>query len=68
MEWIKCSERLPQYNIHVLATDGKMQWVAVRWTDGLNEYFNSYICTCCNFDEGDFKAKYWMPLPEPPKE
>lgn len=60
MEWIKCSERLPEKNGCYLTFDGEMV-VAIydvsteHWIfDG--EGFGKYIFT------------HWMPLPEPPKE
>lgn len=79
MEWIKCSDRLPE--------DAK-SWdtfiVAYAWTDAiLNQgetkiqsdvaVFNAYHKLFCNsngepIDDNETKVIAWMPLPEPPKE
>lgn len=66
MEWIKCSERLPEEQIDVLVAcvDEGNSFIAIdhlaqdRFTDG-----TPLIWYCA----GDI-VTHWMPLPEPPKE
>ena len=58
MEWIKCSEKMPIDNEHVLVTDGV--GMEVSWNrDGdwkkLRHIFSEDVT-------------HWMPLPEPPSE
>ena len=67
-EWIKCSDRLPNYDIDVLATNIECDrmWVASRWINCGLDYFTPTICTCC--DNFNYKAHYWMPLPEMPND
>ena len=59
-EWIPVSERLPEYDNDVLATDGENIYVAYYW----NKYWNSNDDRCCL----ELPVKAWMPLPEPYKE
>ena len=60
MEWIKCSERMPERDGRYLAFDGEIVTVDYNaahevWSiDG--EGFNKNVFS------------HWMPLPEPPKE
>lgn len=65
--WINVKDELPSYNQYVLATDGEFYWISMRWNDGKQDHFKSYICTCCNM-ECTFEATYWMQLPSLPEE
>jgi len=67
MEWIKCSGRLPELNIPVLAFANGLIFVAERWSNGEREFFKSVICTCW-YEEYNQKITHWMPLPECPKD
>lgn len=67
-EWIKCSERLPEPNIEVLAyvkaktaksTFGP--FFAIRKNRELHPWQYLDGDTCFS------KVTHWMPLPEPPK-
>ena len=79
MEWIKTSERLPEYEKRVLI---RMKYdfeilIAIRCVDGWqaimpemgeikgNAYYDGF------FKDDQREAvivEYWMPLPEPPKD
>jgi hypothetical protein len=58
--WIPVSERLPEYDNDVLATDGENIYVAYYW----NKYWNSNDDRCCL----ELPVKAWMPLPKPYEE
>lgn len=69
-EWISTKDRLPEHHVPVLAVMADeclsgYVYVAQRIEDGYWSFQNGYygfgICT-------DEKIKWWMPLPEPPKE
>lgn len=59
MEWIECSERLPESDDHVLAfIDNRYIW---------QSYYRDGIWYCCNSNEFEDIVTHWMPLPEKPK-
>jgi hypothetical protein len=62
MNWIKCSERMPEEGVHVLiSTEAEIMYIAY--------YLKSRGCwECAFFDESFVDITHWMPLPEPPKE
>lgn len=62
-DWIKCSDRLPPYEILVLATDGEHYWVAMRWVDTRGEFFSPQA-----MGEKQNDPLYWQPLPPLPKD
>lgn len=69
MKWIKCSEKLPEYDVEVLTInkDFTHMTVSVRFKFASDvEYFRPTICTCCNIE--DHEPAYWMPLPNQPEE
>jgi hypothetical protein len=56
MKWIKSSESLPKEGQTVISSSGYLLHVKNgKWTDGKFEYSESLV-------------KYWIPLPELPKE
>lgn len=74
-QWIKCSDRLPEENEYVIATDGENVGEMIfkicryseqtiedmQWRKKQRSYFED--------DEGrsfDNPIVYWMPLPKPP--
>lgn len=61
MEWIKCSELMPEDMADVLVTNGEevksMWWNGSRWVSCLSKY---------TIDSDD--VTHWMPLPTPPTE
>lgn len=60
--WIKCSDKLPDFGPLVLVTDGKTYALAISHEDG-TWWIDSEIS-----DMQTLKPKYWMPLPDAPKE
>ncbi len=64
MEWIKCSDRMPEYSKAVLITDGK--FVHLGWVRNPAHFKGKH----CPFDSHmgvKPNTTHWMPLPEPPK-
>jgi hypothetical protein len=68
MEWIKCSERLPEDDKYVLVWDGNIN---------LDNFPFYEIAAYRTFNNGSFfisgpyvlqKITHWMPLPNPPQE
>lgn len=63
MNWIKCSEKMPEIGVSVLAVWNRgVQVLFVHsmtgmWDDG--DYWS-----CIGLDE----VTHWMPLPQPPEE
>lgn len=61
--WIKCSEKMPGFDIEVLTTDGKDIRIAVYQdmsdVDTENRWHSSLF---------EVKVTHWMPLPKQPKE
>ena len=57
-DWVKCSERMPEYDSEVIVTDGNYVWrdKCYDFGDGL-----------CFYDDNDSSATHWMPLPEMPQ-
>lgn len=62
-EWIKCSDRMPEYFRDVLVTDGK--GVEVKWLDEA-DCWDSFMENNSDIHSGN--VAYWMPLPPPPSE
>lgn len=63
MEWIKCNERMPDFDTDVLVTDGKDCYVAYRVQIGKIEYFEPTIPPLYISHSNPI---CWMPLPKPP--
>lgn len=65
MEWIKCSERMPETGDDVLVycPDTNEQFVAVTWDGSTDFQYARYetVNIVC-------EPTHWMPLPEPPSE
>lgn len=62
MEWIKCSDRMPQEGESVIMTDGVKIFIA--------QYFSGTKSISPGIYVDDNIAKYWTnlpPLPKPPK-
>lgn len=67
--WIPVSERLPEYMVNVLVTDGEfsgMGWrdFYIRRDTGVRDEY--WLAPNCNVS--DENISHWMPLPETPKE
>ena len=56
--WVKCSERMPEYDSEVIVTDGNYVWrdKCYDFGDGL-----------CFYDDNDSSATHWTPLPYMPE-
>lgn len=65
MDWIKCSERMPEYAISVIVYDKEYDVV------DLASYYNSGW-SWDDIDDGlsddPCNVTHWQPLPKPPKE
>lgn len=63
MKWIKCSERMPEADVSVLALwNGGIQVLFVHSSTGL--WDDGDFWSCIDHDE----VTHWMPLPQPPEE
>ncbi|MGP3209197.1 DUF551 domain-containing protein [Serratia marcescens] len=66
-EWIKCSDRMPDYRAPVLITDGELVAMSCRsrldsiGRDPWQTTYQSGDATKCLST-----VTHWMPLPEPP--
>jgi len=75
MEWIKCSDRLPEIDKKVLALIenrrcicewGGEEWYDDYFIDTPNEkFFDSYFDIKKYIND---KITHWLPLPNPPKD
>lgn len=75
MEWIKCSERMPDDDTEVVVADidhGQIYSAAAAWF--IHGRFSLMEgLSASNYDGGaiieiNFPINHWMPLPEPPTE
>lgn len=65
LEWIPCSERLPDTDVPVLVSDGVYVWedeLQEDYEDGKTMYWWDSQCSF------DFNDTAWMPLPKPYRE
>lgn len=62
-DWIKCSERLPELGVEVMAAD-------IYKEIAIGHYFLGYQDKLCFSDSGDHLGTitHWQPLPGPPTE
>ena len=75
MEWVKCSDRLPEKGEYVLAyghypindwyPNPRYETAICEAKEGNEWPLFSSGCGCC---DGSLFVSYWQPLPEPPKE
>ena len=58
-DWVKCSERMPEFGQSVTVYDGDRMWIDITYDfgDGL-----------CFYYDDDGRATHWQPLPAPPLE
>jgi hypothetical protein len=63
MEWIKCSERMPEFAQDVFCFNLYKQYMIGSVTKINND---NYVCE--GYFAKLFSVTHWMPLPEPPKE
>ena len=58
-DWVKCSERMPEFGQSVTVYDGDRMWTDTTYDfgDGLCFYYDDYG-----------RATHWMPLPTPPQD
>ncbi|MEH3916476.1 DUF551 domain-containing protein [Enterobacter asburiae] len=61
MDWIKCSDRMPDVGEVVLTSDGESINVGESERSGVNLRFFTSIIT-----GRELPATHWMPLPSPP--
>lgn len=64
MNWIKCSDQMPDIEQEVLCIDDFGNYEAAVYTTG---WFNNQIPFFA-VTSGVFNPTHWQPLPEPPKE
>lgn len=63
--WIKCSDRLPEYNISVLAFDTQKIYIAFRQKEEeYNEHWSICEDDCCSCVGCTGAIVAWMPLPK----
>lgn len=63
--WIPVTERLPDYDLVVLVTDGEDVGTGYRYALG-ETGFTGWAVPFADIEEDDIS--HWMPLPEPPKD
>ena len=58
-DWVKCSERMPEFGQSVTVYDGDRMWTDTTYDfgDGL-----------CFYYDDDGRATHWMPIPATPSE
>jgi hypothetical protein len=66
-KWIKCSERMPEKGVPVVARDSAGDMNLVNLTKESPAYFSYWDgCSCCSRFDGSM-VTHWMPLPEGPE-
>jgi len=60
MDWVKCSDRLPEDRIDVLVFNGKACSVSCYCFNNTHNWWSH------NNEEYDYSITHWMPLPEVP--
>jgi hypothetical protein len=63
MEWIKVSDKLPEFSRTVL-----LYWNEVICIGSCEEYGDGYQFTDGHIDDTYDYVTHWMPLPEPPQQ
>lgn len=66
-KWVKCSDRLPEYEVRVLVAE-KDGWITIAYLndglDGDTSYWINENSICHDMNE----FTHWIPLPEMPYE
>jgi len=62
MEWIKCSERMPEENSNVIFYENDFSCIYIGSYENIYGY--KWIVNCMEIEQ---KVTHWMPLPEKPK-
>lgn len=64
MKWISVEDRLPGFNVKVLAHDTQMSYIALRKPEEeYNEHWNICENSCCSCNGCTGSIRHWMPLP-----
>lgn len=66
-EWISVKDRLPEFNVRILAIDVDGDIYAVVYVNDPNyEHYFAIVSSGCGCCDTSVEATHWMPLPEPP--
>jgi hypothetical protein len=69
MEWIKCSDRLPSFDIPVLAWDASLDFLDPEYI--FIGYYDPISCSDTGWRNDEYISltpTHWMPLPSLPKD
>ena len=62
MEWIKCSDKLPEHHEECIINDKHIGVISASYSAGCKEFFDQ------DWSYGLDTVTHWMLMPPPPKE